>query len=146
MKQDYFVYNGTKYYTGTEIMILRYPCSDSIASDYAYFMFYDTDADLVWYKMRFTGQNRGCSMKAFLKYIGSITGNVNQNIHMPETKQLKDSQIPKLFIGWAWYIFLMCILFIFKDRFVYWGLLSFAFFNWRNKVIKEEGHYVEWQI
>lgn len=120
MKQGFFEYEGSKYYTGTELMILRYPFSNDPASDSAYFLFYDTDADLVWYKMRFTGQNRGCSMKGFLKYIGGITGNVNTNIHMPQTKQMKDSQIPKLVIGWTWYVFFMCLLVIFKNRLIGW--------------------------
>jgi hypothetical protein len=144
MKQNYFEYKGVKYYTGTEITLFQNPYSTSAASDYAYFLFYDTDSNIVWYKMRFTGQNRGCSMKTFLKYLNNITGNVNLNIHMPQTKQLKDSQIPKLFIGWVWYIFLMCLLFIFKDRLVGWAILSWAFFSWRSKVIAEEGYYVEW--
>ncbi len=144
MKQNFFEYNGEKYFTGTQIKILKYPYDNAMFSDLAYFVYYDTEHNIVWYKMAYTNQNRGCSMQTFLKQFGGATGYVSASINIPQTKQLKDNQIPLLFIGWIWYIFLMAIMFIFKGRLFGWAIVSIVFFNWRDKVIKEEGYYVEW--
>lgn len=143
MWQNYFEYDGTKYYTGTQIRILKYPYDNPAFNDIAYFIYYDTEYDVVWYKMAYTWQNKGCSMQMFLKEFGGATGKVDTSIHVPQKNQLKDNQIPKLFIGWIWYITIMIILVIFKDRILGWFFTSVVFFSWRKNVIKKEGTYVE---
>ena len=141
MNQDYFTYNGDKYYSGTQFNLLN-PSHNGIYG-LAYFVYYNTDSDTVWYKMAYTSQIKGCSMENFLKSFCGATGKIDPSIHPPIEKQLKDSQIPKLVIGWMWYIFLMAIVTIFYGAIVWWALISIVFFNWRKGVIEKEGYYIE---
>ena len=142
MKQNYFEYNGVKYYSGTEFKIKKY--IESTAYDLAYFVYYDTDHDTIWYQIAYTNQRRGMPMEKFLKCFQGITGKVSNSIHPPIAKQLKDYQIPALFFGWVWYIALMFVAAILNGVIIYWVVLSIFFFNWRKDVIKKEGYYVEW--
>ena len=140
MKQDYFVYNGNKHYSGTEFKIAH---TSPNTYPVAYFVWYDTEHDTVWYQMAYTNQRRGCSMKKFIEQIECITGKVADGFHPPIIKQLKDSQIPKLVVGWMWYIFLMLFSIILNGAILWWALISIVFFSWRKGVIKKEGYYVE---
>lgn len=141
MYQDYFIYNGNKYYSGTQINILQSNSNNTY--DLAYFIYYDVDYDAVWYQIACTNQLRFSSMKTFLKNFGGVTGKVEPAIHPPVEKKLKDSQIPKLFFGWCWYIFIMLLLFIFKEAIFGWIISSIVFFSWRSDVIEKEGYYIE---
>lgn len=143
MKQDYFIHDGVTYTSGTQIRLKQFPYDSLKFSELAYFWYYDTEYDMVWCKMAFTLQNYGCSSKAFFKRFGGATGEFNQSIHPPEVKQLKDSQIPGLVVGWAWYLVIMGIGIICNDAIAIWIIASVLFFGWRKSVIKEEGHYVE---
>ena len=60
-----------------------------------------------------------------------------------ETKKRyrKDSEIPIVQAGWVIYIFIMCLLIIFKDAWIGWIAATLYFFNWRSKKIKEEYYY-----
>lgn len=144
MKQDYFIHDGVKYISGTQIRLMRYPYDDPIFSDIAYFIYYDTEYDFVWFRMCYTGRRHGCSMKAFRKCFGGATGKVEHSILPPTTNKLKDYQIPGLMIGWAWYVAIMLIFTISTLVIPGWIITSTIFFRWRNKVIKKEGNYVEW--
>lgn len=144
MDQNFFIHDGVKYLSGAQIKILKPPYNDPIFSDLAYFVYYNVEYDTVWYKMAFTGQNRGCPMKNFLEMFGGATGKVDPSIHPPQVKQLKDSQIPGLMLGWIWYIVIMAVGVIFKEAIGIWIIASIVFFNWRKKKIEKEGHYVEW--
>lgn len=139
MYKDYFVYNGKKYCSGTQIKVFR---SDNVY-DLAYFVYYDDSNDVVWYQMAYTNQRRGCSMETFLKRLVGVTGSVNYAFHPPVEKKLKDYQIPKLFFGWVWYIFIMLLLVIFKNAIIGWVAASVVFFSWRSDVIEKEGYYIE---
>ena len=143
MKQNYFEYNGVRYLSGTQIKILRFPYNDQSVYDLAYFVYYNTESDTVWYRMAFTGQNRGCPMKNFMEYFIEATGKHDPAIHSPQRKRLKDSQIPGIMIGWLWYIFIMAITIIFKEAIGIWIIASVVFFNWRKNKIEKEGYYVE---
>lgn len=144
MKQNYFIYNGIKYYTGTEIIILKYPYNNPVFSDLAYFIYYDVINDIYAYRLKLSNRIFIQHGQIFKNEFGGITGKVNSSIVVPQTKQLKDFQIPSLFIGWGWYIFIMSVGLIFNARIIIWIFTSIIFFNWRNKKIEEEGYYVEW--
>lgn len=144
MYQTYFEHEGKQYPTGTGVKIIsHYPYTDHRYFEKAFFTYYDVENDRVWYQMYYTGRRFGVPMELFLKRFGGVTGDFDAGQHPPEIKQLKDSQIPKLFIGWAWYIVIMAFLTITTVRLGGWAITSILFFNWRKKVIEEEGYYVE---
>ena len=146
MKQDYFVYNGARYPCGTQIKISLPLHNNHTSNGLAYFVYYNTEYDVVWCKMCYTRKKYGLSMEEFLKRLEGITGKRDPSISVPEAKRLKDYQIPKLLVGWVWYIFIMLFLTITTSAIAGWIIFSIIFFIWRSNVIKKEGYYVEWQI
>ena len=143
MNLDYFEYNGVKYTSGTGIIIKKFFNDTSGFTDRAYFVYHNTDSDVVWIQMPYTCLRRGYPMDQFKEMLVGLTGEYIPSIHPPQVKRLRDSQIPRLIFGWVWYIFIMVISIIFQGVIVIWIVASIAFFNWRKKVIEEEGYYVE---
>lgn len=143
MKQNYFVVNGKKYYTGT---VFNLKGIGSLVE--ATFIYYDTDRKRYVYKAKNSVGNDSLVQNADEKYFWSrfvsVTDKVDFSVHMPTTKTRKDSEVDGLFVGWIWYIFLMVVGFIFYDRIGLWIAISIAFFVWRKKKIEEEGTYIEW--
>lgn len=137
MFQNYFNVNGQRYYTGTVFMI-QYMGEKKEAS----FICYNTSRSEFIYKI---GNCRWHSRdKYFWEHFVNVTNKVDQNVHMPTYKRKRDVEIDGLFLGWVWYIFLMLISTIFKDAIGLWILISWVFFSWRARKIKEEGTYIEW--
>ena len=137
MKRDYFIHNGTKYYTGT-VIIVRNGRSTSEAS----FIYYDEEWNKYCYKIK------DCKYHVYPEYfedvLVEVTDKRDDRVRMPQVKQKKDIDIDGLFLGLIWYIVLMVVSVIFKDAIGLWILWSYLFFSWRNKKIKEEGTYIEW--
>ena len=137
MKQNYFVVEGKKYYTGS-VFVANNVGEQSEAT----FICYETERNRYIYKIN------DClchaDPKTFRRNFVCVTSKVNMDAHMPITKKKKDNEIDGLFIGWLWYIFLMAISIIFNSAIVLWILISIAFFAWRKKKIEEEGTYIEW--
>ena len=137
MFNDYFEYNGVKYYTGT-VLIVPY-LSEKVE---ATFIGHDETNKLYVCKIKnFTIRY---PETLFFNQIICITNTSDNSVHTPIQKVRNDSQISGLFIGWVWYIFLMAISTIFNDAIGLWIFISIVFFNWRSKKIKEEGTYIEW--
>ena len=137
MRQNYFVVDGKKYYTGSIFIV------NNVGQQVeATFVCYEEERNRYVYKIN------DCicraDLKAFKRNFVRATDMINTDVHMPITKTKKDNEIDGLFIGWLWYIFLMAISTIFKNALVLWILFSIVFFTWRTKKIKEEGTYVEW--
>lgn len=138
MKQNYFIVDGKKYYTGTVFIIKNHKGIPVEAS----FVYYDVDQKLYVYKI---GECRHMwSDKYFWSWFVGITDRVDNSVHMPVVKTMKDREVDGLFIGWVWYIFLMLVSAIFNDAIGLWIFISVVFFSWRSKKIKEEGTYIEW--
>lgn len=135
--QNYFVWNGVKYYTGTVIVI-----NDMGKPTEASFVCYDKTYSRYIYKIKECMHH--VWPKQFEQSFIKVTDKVDKNVHIPVVKTLKDSQIDGLFLGWLWYIFLMVVATIFKGNIGFWILISYVFFSWRAKKIKEEGTYIEW--
>lgn len=137
MYQNYFIVNGGKYCTGT-IFIIK----DRDKQKEASFICYDTIHSLLIYKIE------NCTYRAYNKYFYdhfiTVTNKIDPSARMPISKQMKDSKVDGLFLGWIWYIFLMTISVIFKDVIGLWVFISIIFFSWRHKKIKKEGTYIEW--
>lgn len=52
----------------------------------------------------------------------------------------EELKIDGLLFAWVWYIFLMGITTFFIGRIFYWVIISFVFFDYRNKKFKKEGY------
>ena len=137
MKQNYFIVDGKRYYTGT-IFIAKY-MGEEVG---ALFMYYDTEKERYYYRINECVYN--VDYKKFQRTFVAITNEIDERARLPSTRRRKDFEINNLFIGWVWYIFLMLVSVIFKDVIRLWILISIVFFTWRSKKIKEEGTYVEW--
>ena len=137
MKQNYFIINGEKYYTGA-VFLVHHNGKQVEAS----FVYYDTDYCKYVYKIK------DCTWvvgeKDFKQRFVSIISKRDNTVSMPTQKKMKDFEIDGLFLGWMWYIFLMLISVIFKDAIGLWILISVIFFSWRSNKIKKEGMYNEW--
>ena len=137
MKQNYFVINGKKYYTGT-VFIVNYMGRPTEAS----FICHDIEHSRYVYKIRDCTHH--VDPKTFYDKFISVTDKFDDRVKMPVVKTMKDSEIDSLFIGWVWYIVLMAASAIFNGAIFYWLLISTVFFSWRKQKIKEEGTYIEW--
>lgn len=137
MRQNYFVVNGERYYTGT-VFITNYM---GVVRE-ATFICYDTESKHYAYKTEH--QTWRMPEETFHKFLVDVTNKINNNVHMPITKKKKDFDINGMFIGWVWYIFLMLIFTIFNHAILWWILTSIVFFSWRSEKIKKEGTYIEW--
>ena len=135
---DFFDYNGNRYYTGTEIIIKDPYCGLMNA----YFVYHDAEWGMYAYK--YGAKYRYVTPENFFRMLQQVTEKRNSNIHAPQKKQLKDSQIPKLIAGWILYLTIMTVATIFNARIVIWILTTVMFSSWRKDVIEKEGYYVEW--
>lgn len=141
MKQNHFIYNGHKYYTGTIIKIKSF-ANGEITGKEATFLYYNTDNDYYMYTLG----NKHISVHSdiFWNNFINVTDKLNSSAHMPIEKHFKDTEVDNLFIGWMWYILIMLIAVIFKSAIFIWAITIIIFFKWRKKKIKEEGTYYEW--
>lgn len=135
--QNYFEYEGKKYYTGTVMIVHNWK-----ARQEATFICYDTEQDLYIYQI----EQCKCRMHedGFYDSIIEITDRVNNWVHIPKEKMRKECHIDGLMYGWVWYIFLMVVSTIFNDRIGLWIIWSVVFFAYRKNKIEKEGHYIEW--
>lgn len=137
MKQNYFIANGVKYYTGT-VFIVHHNGKQVEAS----FVYYDTEYKKYVYKINDCTWVVG--VDDFKARFICVTDKKDNTVSMPVKKKMKEFDIDGLFIGWVWYIFLMAISTIFKGAIGLWILISIVFFSWRADKIKKEGTYIEW--
>ena len=137
MYQNYFIVDGTKYYTGTTFLIKNMG-KEEVAS----FICYDIERKKYVYKIR------NCECHAyesfFEKWFIRILNGIDTEVRMPVIKTKRDRDIDGMPLGWMWYIFLMIVSSIFKDVIGLWLLISIVFFCWRADKKKREGTYVEW--
>lgn len=137
MLQDYFIINGTKYYSGT-VFVINFNGKHKEAVFICYLS--QTNA----YKCKIDATTWIIAEKDFYNNIVEISNNTDPKIRAPAVKVKKDTEIDGLFWGWMWYIFLMAVSSIFNNAVVLWILISVVFFSFRKRKIKEEGTYIEW--
>lgn len=145
-RELYFVHNGKQYDCGT-VVVLK---NDYLKVQYErVFLCYLVDADAVLYQRKDGGA------------ISSMQGNEFRN-NIVECKNeictpMRDSFLQStsgynraptfkeeliddnLLIVWMWYIFIMVVAIIFKDRIGIWILTSFVFFRYRIRKLRERG-------
>lgn len=52
----------------------------------------------------------------------------------------EELEIDGMLIAWVWYVFLIGITLFFNGQIFYWAVISFIFFDYRRKKLKEEGY------
>ena len=66
---------------------------------------------------------------------------VQTNIVQQKKKSFSDElNIEGLGLAWTWYVFIMLVAIIFKDRIAIWIFASYIFFNYRGTKLKEAGY------
>lgn len=144
-KQYYFMYNGRKIEPGAILKIKPWCGCEEIIFDW-----YVPESDL--YVFRYKGKNGivGSGMRGdeFKKYLIGPTNKVNEYVVKEHQMRMennkltftKELQIDSMFLAWMWYIVLIGITFIFNGFYFYWAVISFCFFIYRYRKLKEEGY------
>lgn len=144
MKQNYFVYNGNKYESGTLIVINYFSyiarrCYDETGK----FLYYDTDEQK--YYVEIIGKQYAYTEESFRKSFRKIRGEiVYHHVHVdktPKTRTFSDElKIKDLKIAWVLYVFAMLISVVFYERILAWIFVSLVFFSYRSKILKAHGY------
>lgn len=144
MKQNYFVYNGNKYESGTLIVINYFSymagrCYDETGT----FLYYDTDEQK--YYVEIIGNQYSYTEESFRKSFRKIRGEiVYHHVHVdktPKTRTFSDElKIKDLKIAWVLYIFAMLVSVVFYERILAWIFVSLVFFSYRSKIFKAHGY------
>ena len=143
MKQDYFIYNGKKYFTGTVCIINKYDSLQrSFVETEVKFIYYDTEKNYIAFKIKH--DKNFWPEKLFLKELVKVIDEIDPSVHMPKEMQMKDSEILGMKEGWGIYLLIMAITTIFYWRIPIWITATIIFIEWRKKKIKEGGTYYEW--
>lgn len=146
-KDEYFDYNGVRYYTGTKFTMKTEPYERVVNAVFRGASSHNKNLFVVMYEdYNFSGGRCQYSINVnadwFSDHIIEITeGNYYAELESRK-RYIKDKDIPDLFFGWIIYLIIMAILVIFNDRWLGWIGASFLFFRWRHK-IKEEHYYYE---
>ena len=149
MKQNYFVYNGKKYGTGTIFRIKElekiYPYKRVEQS--AVFISYDPETDRYMFQV---GDSKNNSPGEFFwRDFVCVTEDVNVDIKQKyQANEIKannhtfmdELNIDGMLIAWMWYIFIIAVAVIFNERIGIWIFASIVFFRYRNKKLKERGY------
>ncbi len=144
MKQNYFVYNGQQYNTGTIITIQFVDCMiKKIYNTNAKFLYYDTEKKE--YVVEIYGKEHLYEETLFYRCLRGIANYRAASIIETVTSSQKHTftdelNIDGLLIAWIWYVFIMAVGVIFYDRIGIWILASIIFFNYRNNKLKEAGY------
>lgn len=143
MIENYFIYNGIKYYSGTIIKIKRFGNAKE-----AVFLGYNKNINQ--YMVRFDTNNTVFYRSdAFNKDIVEITNRSNKSfidwaqrederLH-PKLTASREVSINGMMLAWIWYVLIMLVAVIFNDRIGIWTFASIVFFSYRNKKLKERG-------
>lgn len=143
MIENYFIYNGIKYYSGTIIKIKRFGNAKE-----AVFLGYNKNINQ--YMVRFDTNNTVFYRSdAFNKDIVEITNRSNKSfidwaqrederLH-PKLTASREVSIDGMMLAWIWYVLIMLVAVIFNDRIEIWTFASIVFFSYRNKKLKERG-------
>jgi len=142
--RNWFEYEGKRYYTGTVIKIIYFRGMYKSTTEVA-FTGVDIRTGHHFVKYIYQGyRGHGMTEKGFYSSIIEVTDKVDSHVRYPVRKRWSEFEIPGMLSGWTWYIALMLLFTIFKDRWVLYFFTTLYFFAWRRKKINEEGYYIEW--
>lgn len=141
-KNDCFDYKGVRYYAGTKFkMKIKY---DEIVE--AVFV-ERNDCNAGKIMVRYKSKYNKCIYSIYINkadldniILEICDGNYYDELEAKKHYR-KDSEVPIVKMGWIMYIFIMCLLVIFKDAWMGWIAATWFFFTWRHKKLKEEYYY-----
>lgn len=144
IQSEYFDYNGNRYYRGTRF-IMNYENKEVTAKFNSRTKF--NEISICIDKCPEHGIINPIlalvEEKDFITAIVKILP-INWYDEMEAKKKyVKDSDMPEIVIGWILYVFIMCLLIIFKDAWLGWIAVTIFFFKWRHKKKEEEGVYFD---
>lgn len=144
MYQNYFIYNGEKYYSGSNIKI-NHIVYDGILKNQiknGTFLYYDTKYKKYVYSVN--EKKYFANEDEFYNKIVSADACCDNVSFSYNVNQMKESKIDSLFIGWIAYIVAMLFATMCNSRILLYVIISFVFFNYRKSKLKTEGYYYEW--
>lgn len=151
MRQNYFVHQGVRYYSGTTIIVKQYDrISGRPINVNATFRYYDTD------KGKYAYSIKDCTTILSQKYFDRAFMGVTENIvtkqdlcdklgdltHVCKANKhtfREELNVDGMFVAWIWYVCIMAVAIIFNARIGIWILASIMFCSYRNKKLKEAG-------
>ena len=139
MRQNYFYYNGKRYYTGQMLIM-----NDMGKHKRATFLYYDTTYDSYVYQIK---ECKHYDPKSFFyKNLIEVLNEKDANVchvkstpiktnicGVPQIESPNDKEDFGLALGWMWYIFLMALATFFNDNVALWAIISIVFFSWKAK-------------
>lgn len=143
MVQEYFVYNGKQYNSGTLIYVMwASSITRTMCKTLATFGEHNVDRNI--YTFSIDGYMHSRSEVDFYNMLCGIYGEISVNnignlIHKKLTFN-DEIEIEGMLVSWIWYIVIMAVAIIFKERILIWVFASIIFFSYRNKKLKEAGY------
>lgn len=136
--QNYFIYDNQVYYTGQVVLLkcfgeemeAAFVCYNKLSKRFTFHLNH-------WKHNHDIGLPQEDVRKQLIKV---YTGMRNPYVRYPTTRHQYDSEIKGLPLAWSWYIFLMVISVVFKDRIGLWIFYSIVFFSYRSKKKKSTVH------
>ena len=141
---EYFDYNGKRYYWGTRFT-MNYKNKEVTAQFNGRSEFGKVSVIIDKYP-EYGFKNPTITLFKEDDFIAAIVRilPISWNDEMEAKKKyVKDSDMPEIVIGWILYVFIMCLLIIFKDAWLGWIAVTIFFFKWRHKKKEEEGVYFD---
>lgn len=146
IKEFYFTYKDKQYECGS-VVILK---DDYFGTNYErVFLCHVLDSDNFLYQKQTGGPIYSMSGADFMRNIVAVKEEIctsarenfirttsGYNRAPTITEELTDDN---LLIAWMWYIFIIIIAIIFKDRIAIWALVSFVFFKYRKRKLRKRG-------
>lgn len=145
MKQNYFMYNGQKYYTGTKIKIKVYNGYGN-RPEIAEFINYDTETNK--YSFTVNGTMYTYDKRGWSSYFMGVCDNIQSKTqaatqYEPTIKEWtfrKELDVDGMLNAWMWYVLLMGITTIFQGNILYWTVISGIFFKYRDGKLRKAGY------
>lgn len=147
MKNQYFRHNGKQYDYGTIIKIKNF--NKAIT---ATFISYDVNKKKYLVKINnlkykdgyyFTEYDESFFNNNLIEVTDEIDIKYIQNYPIKEIMPFtftEELEVDGMALAWIWYIFLMGITLFFIGRIFYWAIISFVFFNYREKKLRKAGY------
>jgi hypothetical protein len=139
MKQNYFIHNGQKYYTGTKIRIQAHNGYGNCPQTAT---FVDYDSDTKEYHFKISNRVITYNHRSWTSYFLGIYGEPAPSPPAKEWTFRKELDVNGMLNAWMWYLFLMVITTIFKGNVFYWATISGIFFKYRNEKLRKAGYKV----
>lgn len=152
IKNEYFEYQGQRYYAGTMFTMKKRTGNDRgkiVTAEFRGYVNNNSEKLYVFYKTKKnkyiaeTYEGIIINTNEISDYIIDIIfGNYYVELNARK-RYCKDSDVPELYIGWALYVFLMCLAMLFYNTFGAWILITVVFFVWRHNFKEKECYYYE---